>query len=779
MQNYYLGINSSHDASVCLFKGNTLIAAIEEERLNKDKHSICFKISGGKKVKTLPHLSISYVLEEAGIGIDDLKQIYINDCELLEGDSINKTEQFLRHSLCIKDKSKIIFIPPSHHHLMHAYNAYYLSHFKESIILVVDAFTAGDGGKKRVFESIFYAKANKIKEIYSRPCEKGEMGIGAFFQFFCKIFNFNIKLGGLRSNYFGLGHDEAGKLMGLSSHGRKYFTDNIVKQRNGLLSIRTKDLYKFALKYNLVREVINPEYFDEIIMTPDQVLLMPSKTFTDYKDEFVRNLAYFAQKELEKAMFILVDTADKIKRINNLCISGGVALNCLANGRIKEKYKNKSVYVPFAPADNGNAIGSCFYAYARDKNSNKKYIFNNISPFLGKKYTTDLKQILFVATNCRLDTKNLFLEKLSRNKLARNIAEFLYNDLVVAFITGGSEFGPRALGNRSILANPFNEKTKEYLNNFIKKREWFRPFAPVVLSSHKNIYFKTWGIKRSDMSFAVKLRKELFYLSAIKNADNTSRIQIINPKQDNLLVAVIKEFGERTGAYLLLNTSCNIKGLPIIEHPLEIFYLYKQMPVDVIVIEDILIIPQYDIFQQFMRYKENKLDDVDKEKLADRFYQVKNYYRAKCIYRELFKFKNETPYLLKIFKSLFFMLPSTELHQIFCQLKSKKSEFFNNIHDRDVYDDYRIYMGLYEICHGKNISDFFGLNELILTERNKTKKKTIIAKCAESIFSPFGLSVVSTIEKKRNKAIKEFLFLLKTEAPNLVSNPVFQKFLWK
>ncbi|MDP2924684.1 MAG: carbamoyltransferase C-terminal domain-containing protein [Candidatus Omnitrophota bacterium] len=786
MQRYYLGINSSHDASVCLFRKNTLISAIEEERLNKDKHSVCWKVSNiGRVIRTLPYSAISYVLQEAGIGLDEVDNIYVNDCDLLGTSSIKTVAEYLLPALLpVKDKSKIIFIPPSAHHLMHAYNAHYLSPFKESVILVVDAYASGDENKKRSFETIFYAKNNKIEEIYSRVSEKGEMGIGAFYQFFCKLLNFNARLnGGLSNNYFEMGHDEPGKLMALASYGRLYFAEKIVKKNRGLLSIRTRDLYEFALKYNLVKEVADPRLFDKLDMTASQRLLTPSKILTDYSDEFVQNLAYFAQRQLEDAMFILIDIADRIKKSNNLCISGGVALNCLANGKIKARYKNKSIYIPFAPADNGNAIGSCFYAYARNNKSTRKFIFHNTSPFLGRKYRVGFSEIIHNAQKAGLSIKkeNLFVEKLSKKILAKKIAQFLYDDMIIAFITGGSEFGPRALGHRSILASPFDETTRDYLNLFVKNREWFRPFAPVVLSSHKDIYFETHGIKDSNMAFTVDLKKKFSYFSAIKNKDNTSRIQIVDSRDKGLLVGAIKEFGSITGGYLLLNTSCNIKGLPIIEHPMEIFYLYKKMPVDIIVIDDILIIPAYDIFQEFTRYKEGVLDITSKEKLAGRFFESGNYFRAKIMYRKIFEITNKLEHLLDVFKSLLFLPYSDELKRGFYELKRKRRFFLTGRFAKDVIEEYFIYMALYEICYGRGTADIAGLHRLISKKQNENKKRAALGKCKEGIFL---LSKLAGEEKffsqyQRNNKIRDLFYLLAKEDPAVLNNQFFQQLLRK
>ncbi|MDD5155383.1 MAG: carbamoyltransferase C-terminal domain-containing protein [Candidatus Omnitrophica bacterium] len=783
-QKYYLGINSSHDAGACLFRGNTLVVAIEEERLNKDKHSVCRQVANkGMLVRTLPYLSISYVLQEAGIALDELEQIYVNDCDLMGHYTIKDAEEGLRRLLPVKDKKKIVFIPPSSHHLMHAYNAHYLSPFKESVILIIDAYVSGDEEKKRAFETIYYAKDNKIEEIYSRLSEKGEMGIGAFFQFFCKLMNFDSKLEGeISNNYFGIGHDEAGKLMALASYGRPYFTDKIVKKKNGFLSIQIKDLYKFASKYNLVRELIDPKNLDTIEMKTSQRLLMPARVLSDYRDKFVQNLAYFAQRQLEEAIFILIETADKLRQSSNLCISGGVALNCLANGKIKERYKSKSIYIPFAPADNGNAIGVCFYAYAKkNNNAAKKFVFRNLSPFLGKKYSIGWQDIILAAKKAGLSIKeeNFFFEKLSKDELAKKIAEFLYNDMVIAFITEGSEFGPRALGHRSILANPFSEATKDYVNQTIKKREWFRPFAPAVLSSHKDVYFKTLGIENSNMTFTVALRTKFSYLSAIKNKDNTSRIQIVNSEENSLFAKVIKEFGKMSGAYLLLNTSCNIKRYPIIEHPLEVFYLYKQMPVDAVVIDDMLIIPRYDIFREFTRYKEDKLNEASKEKLADSFFGINNYYRAQYIHKEIFKITKSFSHLLKVFKSLLFLPETSELQHIFYQLKTKRRLFLRGVYNKNICNEYRIYMGLYEICYGKNKGDLFGLNELIISEQDKRKKKAVVDKCIQTIFFLSALigeeKLLLKLQKSKNQTTRDFFRLLLKEHPDALNSLFFQK----
>ncbi len=778
---YILGINTSHNSSACLLKDKTICSAIEEERLNKDKYSVSFKIVNARNMprKLLPYLSISYLLREANTGLDDLDKIYITDCDLLDTQTITAAEQLLKQLLPVKDKSKIFFIPPSKHHLVHAYNAYYLSKFSESLILVMDAYVSEDDTRRRVFESAFYAKDNEITEIFTRDCDKGELGIGALYQFFCKLLDFNFPLWGeLGYNYFGLGIDQAGKLMGLAAYGRNSFFDDIVKKRNGKLSIRIKDLYNFALKYSLIRKIANPGYLDEMIMSTKQKLFMPSRVLTDYSDKFVQNLAYFAQRQLEKAILILIESVKRIRSSNNLCLSGGVALNCLANGVIKEKNKNMSIYVPFAPADNGNAIGACFWGYTQSRRLRKKCSFKNRTPFLGKEYILSHRDVLLAAQQARLNIKNFYINKLSKAKLAQSVVEFLNQDMIVAFINGASEFGPRALGHRSILANPFSETAKKYLNQFIKKREFFRPFAPAVLSGHKDLYFLTRGLESPHMSFSVKLKNKFRHLYAIKNVDNSSRLQTVDKRNNELFARVIKKFAEKTGVALLLNTSCNPRGFPLIENPLEILYLYRQFPVDIIVIDQMLIIPEYEITRDLIRYRNGELNDKAKEKLADSLYQRENYFRAQDIYEELFTKSKQNLYLFKIFKCLFMSPRSTELQRLFQRLINLKRNFLNNSYGEDIGNEYRIFMGLYELFYREGQSNCFRLDKLIGSQGSIKKRKVTARQIFNCIISIAILPGNKNLPLARKKKMSIHLFdILIKYCPEAINTVVFHRLL--
>jgi carbamoyltransferase len=782
---YILGVNTSHDASACLFRENTLVSAIEEERLNKDKHSLSLKISNRQRlVKVLPSLSIAYVLAAKGITIDELDKIYINDCDLFGCDSILTAQEYLRGLLPIKDKTKITFVPPSQHQLLHAYTAYYLSGFKECLILVVDAYVSGDENRNRAFESIFYAWGNKVSEVYVRQAFRGEMGIGALYQFFCKLLNFDSRLTGeINNNYFGLGHDEAGKLMGLASYGRPVFKESIVKKRNSELSIKIRDLYEFGLRYNLVKKIKNPQLFDALEMNTAQKLLAPSRVLDNYRSPLVQNLAYFAQRQLELALTILVERAQKMKTTKNLCLSGGIALNCLANARIKQKFRHTSLFVPFAPADSGNAIGLCFYSYAQEQKSHSKSVFYNCSPFTGRRYKIDAKKIIQAArySGLNINEETFFIQRLPRGALSKKISDILNNNFVIALIRGAAEFGPRALGHRSILASPFKQETKDYLNLFIKKREWFRPFAPVVPASYRNTYLKTYGIGHSYMSYALPLKKSFFRLLAVKNADNSCRAQIFRQKENRVLSQVIKEFGRKTGIYALLNTSCNLRGWPIIEHPLEIFGLYNRIPVDAIVIENWLIIPRYDTFKILVKFNKDKLALTELENLAIRLYQSQNYFRAQVLFKKLFQMTKNKAYLIGRFKSLLFLPKTKEIGVLFNLLKKHRIDFLTNRYAKTTALEYRIYLGLFEVLfkHLEAYSLIFG-NWLIRKIRQEKGSDTAVQVATDilRIFSlPGGEELLLRLRAGKAHAIQRLVLALLAKCPEMVNNSILQQLL--
>ncbi len=728
---YILGINSSHDPSVCLLKDDKLIAAIEEERLNLDKHSALIKIStvGSRSlIKYLPFLSINYVLDCAGIGIDDVDEIIINDCDMVIHNATLSTLEYLKSVIPVKDKSKIKYLTPSSHHLMHAYNAYYQSKFTESIIVVVDSFSGKDLTKKDdkgVYETIFYAKNNEIKEIYKREKLPGEMGIGALYQFFCKLLDFNTKLSyDAPYNYFKIGFDEAGKLMGLASYGKDVYSDTITKVKDGELNIKIKDLYDFGIKHNIVEEILYPENLSNLSLVPGQQLIMPNKTYSDYTKEIAQNYAYFAQKELERAMEFFVEKADGLVNCNNVCIAGGVALNCLANGKLYKKYINKNFFIPFAPADNGNALGACFYGYAEQNNNiagikESKIQFKNLTPFLGKPYQINKEEILEAAEMHGFDRDSLTVVELKNEELAQTVAEYLKEEFIVALIEGGSEFGPRALGHRSILASPIKKETKDYLNLYIKKREWFRPLAPVLLEDYKNVYFEAENADSPYMSKVVQLREEYSFISAIKNIDESSRIQTVNKDYNGVLKDIITAFGKMSDVYMLLNTSLNYKGLPILENPLDIFAIYEDIPVDIIVINNYLIYDK-EIIHNLMIY--DALKDDTKIELANDMLNSSNYYRASRIFEDLYVKTNNPLFLFEVFKILFNLINEEKrIEGIYKALSQHSSVIFERIKGSLVEQELRVFLGVYQMVHYDNNTDSYGLNSMI----NENSVRTI------------------------------------------------------
>ena len=551
-----LGLNSSpHDRSAVLVKDGKILIGIEEERLTREKHSITYdqkyyniesdgeyflKTFLGVKRDVLEdklNLSINYCLKNAGLSAKDI-------------DYIASSNFFLNTPF--KEKNIIV-----NHHLCHAANAYYLSGFKNASILIVDGIGDINNGK---FETISFYKADRkkidrIKEI------SGEMAMYKNKPTNSMIAVTN-SLGAFYKNVtalIGFGNFGEGITMGLAPYGKpiyKNLLDKFVKETDTGIKIDNKGIYLE------LRELIKNKNID-----------LQDKA----------NIAASCQEIFDKLILHLVNLLYELNPSENLCLAGGCFLNAVANSSISEFSKFKNVFVPPTPGDNGTSIGAALYTYHNLTNAKKYTPINSDYIYLGKEYKeSEIKKSLKKYEN------NLIYKK--SNNITKNVANLLAARKIIGWFQGRSEFGPRALGNRSILANPDTVEIRDFINKEVKIREDFRPLAPSVLAEYAKEYFNFGNKEKSStmlFTFAAK-NKALKETPAIVHVDGSSRIQTVTRKDNPLYYSLISEFYKLTKIPLLLNTSLNKKE-PIVESPEDAIKTFINSKLDYLVVHNYII----------------------------------------------------------------------------------------------------------------------------------------------------------------------------------------------
>lgn len=526
--------DSLHDRSVCLLKGDKLIVGIEEERIIRQKHGLPIyksvrndpelfskmQLEKDSINKTEPGLMkcINYCLEQA--------QVTLNDINIIIGNSLHDAKPLNKQSLYIN------------HHLAHAASAYYLSGFESSAILVLDGY--GDLVSPQTFETVILANGNKNDiKIIDTVCGKVskyydmQNSLGIFY-----------RIGTILS---GFGILDEGKMMGLSAYGFPQYTPIIESH--------------IQLKQDSVD--INNE-----------LLWLDLKYLLDKKLEFNEraNIASSFQDVLQKIVLHYANILYKLTKNKNLCLAGGVALNCVANNYIRENSKFENVFVPPAPGDNGISIGAAYYAAYKILGlpHKSKYPPN----YIGKQYSSDI-----IVSTIKSFEHLIIPQTLQYQELIETTAELLTKDEVVMFYQQGSEFGPRALGNRSILANPQKESTRDYINKHVKYRELFRPLAPIVLEEKVNEYFD-YDTSSHYMLFSPKVREVTKHVApAIVHIDGSARLQTVSKDTNQIIYDIITKFYKQTGCPIILNTSFNGKDEPIVETPEEAIKAFLNSPV--------------------------------------------------------------------------------------------------------------------------------------------------------------------------------------------------------
>ncbi len=553
---YILGISSYyHDSAAALIKDGEVIAAANEERFSRIKHDNSFPIN-----------AINFCLDFAGISSNEIDQIAYYEKPLLKFERILTTfiatypysilpfiktvPEWLGEKISVESKikkhlgfkKKLIFVS---HHISHASASYYPSPFNKAAILTID------GVGEYQTTTLSDAKDTKINPISEINFPNS---IGLLYSTFTAFLGFRV-------------NDDEYKVMGMSAYGNPIYKEKIYK----LINVNKDGSYMLDLSYFKYRESFKmwSDKFESLFGRPRN-----GKLTQKHKD-----IAASLQAVTEEVYFKILNHLWDVTRLDSVCIGGGFALNSLANGKIFKNTPFKNVYI-FGPAgDDGCAIGAALYA--QYSISNKR--LHEISLYLGTSYYNDLTTLL--------NRYKLYFKKIHTNKeVVKRTAKLLTNGAIIGWFQGKMEFGPRALGNRSILAAPFPLGMKDKVN-IVKKRELFRPFAGSVMEQHAHEYFDLpeaqFDFRFMNFCFPVKNEKKA-KIPAITHQDGTCRIQTVK-KEDGIFYQLLNEFKKQTGVPIILNTSLNLKGEPIAETPEQAIKDFINSKMDYLVINNYLI----------------------------------------------------------------------------------------------------------------------------------------------------------------------------------------------
>jgi len=588
-----LGISAFyHDSAAAIIADGKIIAAAQEERFSRVKHDLTF-----------PFKAIKYCLEFAKIQIQDLDFVIFYEKPFLKFERLLETYIGFSPKGCksfkvsmpswIKDKlfqkniikknleeisstkfdmSKLLF---SEHHMSHAASAFYPSPYKKSAIIVMD------GVGEWATTSIAIGENNKIKILSEIHFPHS---IGLLYSAFTYFLGFKVNSG----EY---------KVMGLAPYGKPIFKKKILQHL-----VKTFDDGSFQ---------INQKYFNYstgFTMTNDKfdkLFRMKRRKENEPLNQKHMNIATSIQKVIELIVLKIAKRAFDLTKCNNLCLAGGVALNCVSNSKILREKIFKNIWVQPASGDAGGSIGSALYAYY--SYLNKKRIIKNIDPmngsFLGPKFTNnEIKKTLD-----KLKIKYRFLDT---NTIINKTTKLIVQRKTIGWFQDRMEFGPRALGHRSILGDPRSKKMQKIMNLKIKFRESFRPFAPSILEEDSKQWFNL-DVESPYMMLVAQLNKKkriklktnqnklnglkLLYVNrsvvpAITHVDYSARLQTVNKKYNTKFYKLIKKFKELTKCPLLINTSFNVRGEPIVCTPKDAVECFMSTNLDVLILENYFIL---------------------------------------------------------------------------------------------------------------------------------------------------------------------------------------------
>ncbi|MCW5830030.1 MAG: carbamoyltransferase [Deltaproteobacteria bacterium] len=546
-----------HDSAAALVQDGRVVGAASEERFTRKKHD-----------EEFPQNAVEYVLRTGGVSVKDLDAVIFYDKPFVKFERLLTTylgsfpwslpsfakamPVWIAKKLWIKSlirkeldyNGELLFME---HHQSHAASAFLTSPFEKAAILCADGvgewatttFGEGEGNRFRIIREVRFPHS-----------------LGLLYSAFTYYLGFKVN----SAEY---------KVMGLAPYGEPKYVDLIM---DNLLDLRDDGSFQMNMDYFSYHKGLRMTNgkFDRLFGRP------PRQREEDPLEQFHKDMAMSVQKVTEEAILRMARHLHRETGKEDLCMAGGVALNCVANGRLLREGPFRRIYVQPAAGDAGGALGAALFGWYTLLN--KPRTPETFYPYTGPEYSDEEIQKHF-------DEKQAPYRKLSRDELVRETARLLDEEqAVIGWMQGKMEFGPRALGNRSILADPRRPDNRDRVNLKVKFRESFRPFAPIVLEEKAEEWFDLRGHKSPYMLHVCQVHPQKRTIPAVTHVDGSARIQTVSREMNPLVYDVLAEFDRRTGCPLLINTSYNVRSEPIVNSPEDAYRCFMATNIDYLVV---------------------------------------------------------------------------------------------------------------------------------------------------------------------------------------------------
>lgn len=547
-----------HDSAACLIQDGKVVAAIQEERLTRKKNTSDFPIN-----------AINYCVKAGGISFDDIHHIAFYEKPFLKFSRViinhllawpfsfknfmDTMPYWLQDRLVLPMvlEREMGYTGPVHfvkHHLSHAASAFLVSPFEGAAIITSDA--VGE------WATMAYGHARGIQISLTQEMRYPH-SLGLVYT--------------AVTTYLGYAaHEGEGTVMALASCGKPVYLDKF------------KDIVKVFADGSFM---VNPRFFafnrGDRMYTPNFIKMFGApRAYGQPVEERHCDIAASLQKFTEEVLLNVTRHVHQRTGLDKLCLAGGLFLNCVANSKILEDGRFKEIFIQPAAGDSGGALGAAAYVNHVILKQPRKFVLTDA--YLGTEFPdSQIRQSVISA--------GLPYDELDDELLFKRVAQYIADNKVVGWLQGRMEFGPRALGNRSILGNPCNPNMKEILNEKVKKREPFRPYAPVVLEEKLKDYF-VLGTPSPFMLLAPQVRDDKrSVIPGIVHVDGSARVQSVNQQDNARLYELIREFEKLTGVPVIINTSFNLRGEPVVSSPEDAINCFRKSSMDVLVLGNLLI----------------------------------------------------------------------------------------------------------------------------------------------------------------------------------------------
>lgn len=586
---YILGVSCNyHDAAAALIRDGEIIAAAQEERFTRKKHDASF-----------PLHSIGFCLSEANIAARDLDYVAFYEKPLLKFERVLLTGlgtfptsssafresmiAWFNEKLWIKSKimshldipaRRVLFVE---HHVSHAASAFLCSPFRDAAIVTVDG--VGEWATTTMGVGKSDADGTKGSAIEIRSEIRFPHSLGLLYSAFTAYLGFRVNNG----EY---------KVMGMAPYGEPRYLDKVGE----LIDVADDGSFRLKMDFQAFHRSTRRTFSERFVKllgparTPEAdfftAKVSPERAARDAaaarENQRYADIAASIQRVTEDTLLKMARSAYDRTGMKTLCLAGGVALNSAANGRILRETPFERVFIQPAAGDAGGALGAALYVYHVLLGKPRTSVMEHA--YLGQSHSDSDMHAALEMTGAR------FVRPKSREQLVGQVVERLLSGEVIALFQGRFEWGPRALGNRSILADPRDEKMKETVNSKIKFREPFRPFAPVVPEQDANRYFM---LGKADGQYPLRFMLAVAPVRPGMESEipavshfGTSRLQTVRREMNPLYYDIVEQFGEATGVPVLLNTSFNLRGEPIVASPMDALSTFQRSGIDALVLGD-------------------------------------------------------------------------------------------------------------------------------------------------------------------------------------------------